>query len=60
MQKIFWLLVIIVGCFSLIEATTFEVDDSNPESSEFWPPDCVPHPHPHPLPHDGDDGWVEY
>lgn len=26
--------------------TDAEVSDSDGESSEFWPPDMVPHPHP--------------
>ncbi len=44
MQKIF--IVLLLGMSVLGTAMECEVEDSNGEQNEFWPPDMIPHPNP--------------
>lgn len=44
MQKIF--IAILMGMSAMCMAIESEVNDSNGEQNEFWPPDMIPHPNP--------------
>jgi hypothetical protein len=45
MEKIFLIFLIAFGAFAFADESG-EVTESDGETSEFWPPDIVPHPHP--------------